>query len=355
MALHNNSETGPEKVLPSVCPLDCPDTCSLNVTVVDNRVVKVRGSKANPFTAGSICSKVAKSYPEFVHGENRLRYPLLRVGAKGEGKFERISWDEALDRIHLGITESVKQFGAESVVPFNYSGPHGKLAGGSMDRRFFHKLGASQLNRGALCAGTQDLAFTSLYGDVPGMPPEDAEHSALIVVWGVNVTVSNLHMQRVIQRARKRGAILVVVDPKRIKVAEQADLHLAIRPGTDVLLAMGVAAELERRGAIDKAFNQKWSIGLEAYLGRARGYDLNFVADTCGITRDELDRFVDWYATLSPASMMVGVAVERTRNGGSGVRAAAALPALAGKFGVRGGGLIFGISSAFPFAGDRLQ
>jgi len=135
--------------LPSVCPLDCPDTCSLTVTVEDDRVIKVRGSDVNPITEGAICNKVARSFPEFVHGENRLTHPLVRTGARGSGQFERTSWDEALDRIYEGFSDVIGQYGPQSVVPFNYAGPHGFLAGGSIDYRFFNKLGATRLDRGA--------------------------------------------------------------------------------------------------------------------------------------------------------------------------------------------------------------
>lgn len=350
-----NKNTDNVQVLPSVCPLDCPDTCSLSVTVSNDLIIDVRGSHTNPYTAGVICAKVAKGYPDFVHGKYRLKTPMRRVGSKGSGEFAPISWPQALDLVHEGISAAVEKYGSESVVPFNYSGPHGQLAGGSMDMRFFHKLGASQLDRGPLCAGVQDCAFTSLYGDVPGMLPEEVAFSRLIVVWGANITVSNLHMQRAIKRARECGAKLVVIDPKRIKVAEQADLHLAIRPGTDVLLGWAIATELERLGGIDTAFADQWLLGLDAYLARAHSYSLAQVADICGVSEQSIRDFAEMYHRLSPASMVVGVAVERNRNGGSGVRAAAALPALAGKFGVKGGGLVFGASSAFPTHSARLQ
>ncbi|MFT5114599.1 MAG: anaerobic selenocysteine-containing dehydrogenase [Parasphingorhabdus sp.] len=349
------TSTSKNSSLPSVCPLDCPDTCSLTVAVENNQVISVRGSHSNPFTAGSVCAKVSKSYPDFVHGERRLKWPLKRSGNKGYGEFERVSWDAALELVHTNVMKAVDQFGAESVVPYNYSGPHGKLSGGSMDLRFFHKLGASQLNRGTLCAGVQNLALTSMYGDVPGMPPEDAEFSNLIVIWGLNVTVSNLHLQRVLQKARQRGAKLIVVDPRRIKVAEQADLHVQINPGTDVLLAQGIAAELQRMNAIDMEFANQWISGLQQFMQSAKQHSLDWIADQCGIDKALITEFAKLYAESNPASMFIGVAVERNRNGGNGVRAAAALPALANKFGVRGGGLSFGISSAYPSDGDALQ
>src|SRR5436309_564418 len=188
---------------PSVCPLDCPDTCSLTVTVEAGRITKIRGSRANPYTAGVLCAKVPESYPEFVHGPGRLVTPLRRAGAKGEGRFERISWDEALDLIHARFTSVIAQHGAQAIMPLNYAGPHGTLAGGSMDLRFFHRLGATLLDRPPLCGGIRSEAWAGTYGAAaPGIPPEQMEHSKLIVAWGYNVTWSGLHMTPVMDRAR---------------------------------------------------------------------------------------------------------------------------------------------------------
>jgi anaerobic selenocysteine-containing dehydrogenase len=190
-------------IRPSVCPLDCPDTCSLSVEVANEQVIAVRGSDANPYTAGVICDKVARYYPDFVHGDKRLRHPMRRVGPRGSGRYERIGWDQALDLVHEGLSQAIATHGPESVLPFNYAGPHGQLAGGSMDRRFFHRLGASHLNRGPLCGIVRGTAYTSLFGAAPGMAPEQFEHADLVAVWGNNVTVSNLHLTRVIKGERR--------------------------------------------------------------------------------------------------------------------------------------------------------
>ncbi len=164
-------ELSRHEIRPSVCPLDCPDTCSLSTTIVDERLVEVRGSKANPYTDGAICNKVARYYPEFVNGETRLTKPLKRTGKRGDGTFEPISWKEAIDIVYEGFGRAIEKYGPQSVMPFNYAGPHGELAGGSMDRRFFHKLGATLLNRGPLCGAVRGAAYTSLFGSAPGMPP----------------------------------------------------------------------------------------------------------------------------------------------------------------------------------------
>jgi anaerobic selenocysteine-containing dehydrogenase len=339
----------------SVCPLDCPDTCSLTVTVEDDRVVALRGSRANPYTDGVLCAKVPRAYPEFVHGPRRVLTPLRRVGAKGEGRFARISWDEALDEIHARVSAAIAAHGAPTVLPLNYAGPHGFLAGGSMDLRFFHRLGATLLDRKPLCGGVRTEAWIGTFGTAPGIRPEQLEHARLIVAWGNNVTWSNLHLMPTINRARRAGARLVVVDPRRTKVAEQADLHLALRPGTDVVLAWAVAAELERRGAIDRAFVERWVEGFEEFMARARPWTVDAAARVCGVPAADVAMLADWYARLAPSAISVGNGLERNQNGGSGIRAVFALPALAGRFGVPGGGLVNGASLAFPKTPPRLQ
>jgi anaerobic selenocysteine-containing dehydrogenase len=333
---------------PSVCPLDCPDTCSLTVTVEADRIVKIRGSHANPYTAGVLCAKVPAMYPEFVHGPGRLTTPLRRVGAKGEGRFEPISWATALDVIHARFAAVMAEHGPQAIMPLNYGGPHGLLAGGSMDLRFFHRLGATLLDRGPLCGGIRTEAWNGTFGAAPGIPPEQVEHSKLIVAWGNNVTWSNLHLTPIIDRARRAGARLVVVDPKRTKIAERADLHLPIRPGTDVVLAWAIAADLERHGRLDRAFIDRHVAGFEEFMERARKWTPDAAARECGLGEADVRRFAEWFGTISPVAISVGNGLERNQNGGSGIRAVFALPALAGKLGVPGGGLVNGARAAFP-------
>ena len=352
------SQTRPEievQTLASVCPLDCPDTCSLSVEVADGRVLAVRGSDANPYTAGVVCNKVARAYPDFVHGAARLTHPLRRSGPRGSGQYEQISWDVALDAVHAGLQASIDRYGAQSVLPLNYAGPHGELAGGSLDRRFFYRLGATRMDRGPLCGGVRGLAYESLYGNVPGMPPEQAVLSDLILVWGNNVSVSNLHFTRVIKAARAKGARLVVIDPKRIKIAQQADLYLQVRPGTDVVLAQGLASELERRAAFDLEFIGQWTVGVESYMAEARTYSLAATADICGVAEADLRQLVDWLQTAKNMATSTGNGMERGRSGGSGLRAAMALNALLGQHGRPGAGVIAKSGLAAPKTRARLQ
>src|SRR5438874_13068531 len=290
----------------SVCPLDCPDTCSLTVTVEDERIVSIRGSHANPYTAGVLCAKVPAAYPSFVHGERRIRTPLRRTGRRGEARFERISWQEALDAIHRHLTAIIATHGAQAILPLNYAGPHGFLAGGSMDLRFFHKLGASLLDRRPLCGGIRTEAWVGTFGPVPGIPPEQIAHARLCIAWGNNVTWSNLHLMPLINRARKAGARLVVVDPKRTVIARQADLHIALRPGTDVVLAWAVAAELERRGGIDRAFVGRHVEGVDEFMALARRFSSADAARICGVDRGDVETLAEWYHTLAPAAISVG-------------------------------------------------
>ena len=332
----------------SVCPLDCPDTCSLTVTIADDQVVAVRGSRANPITHGAVCTKVVKYYPEFVHGKNRLRHPLKRVGGKGEGRFAQISWKEALDIVFARVSEITSRYGAQAVLPLNYAGPHGMLAGDSMSLRFFHKLGASQLYRGAMCGGIRSAAYSSTFGAVPGTPLQQVSLAKLIIVWGNNATTCNLHLMRQINAAKRNGAKLVVIDPRRVRVAEQADLHLPVRPGTDVVLAWAVAVELERESRIDHAFVENHVLGFQAYMEAARDFPPERAAEICGVSADAIRTLAKWYAEATPAVIAWGNGLERNQNGGSGHRAIAALPALAGKFGVPGGGIVGGAGHSFP-------
>jgi len=224
-----------------------------------------------------------------------------------------------------------------------------------MDRRFFYRLGATLLNRGPLCGAVRGGAYASLYGNAAGMPPEQAVHAELIVVWGNNVSVSNLHLMKVLKQARAQGAKIVVIDPKRTKVAEQSDMHIQIAPGSDVVLAMALAAELERRGAQDMAFIAEWTVGFDRYMDAARGYSAQDVTTLCRIPEAQFHTLADLYATAKNAAASFGNGIERTRSGGSGLRAAMALQALTGNHGRLGAGVIAKSGVATPKTQDRLQ
>lgn len=338
----------------SVCPLDCADTCSLSVEVKGGQISKIRGSDANPFTAGKVCSKVTTGFPAQVHGPHRLTTPLRLCGSKGSGQYEPISWDVALEEIYQQYQAIVTEYGPEAIVPLSYGGPMGLLAGGSMDKRFFNRLGATQVDATPLCAGVSGAAYESVFGDAGGISYEELSASKLIVVWGNNITVGNLHLTKLLRRARKSGAKLVVIDPKRIRIAEEADLHLPILPGTDVVLAYAVAAELDKRGALDDSFIAEHVHGAAAYLEEAHKFSLSDAAAICGIEVEDIETFVAMWAIVRPAAISIGVAPERNRNGGGGIRAAFALLVLTGNIGPLGAG-VCDVSGFFPIQRDLLE
>src|SRR3984957_1991315 len=223
----------------SVCALDCPDACSVLVNVEDGRATRLRGNADHPVTRGFLCGKVAQ-YLEREYSPDRLLYPQKRCGAKGQGRFTRISWSEALDTIATRLAAIAREHGPESILPYSYAGTMGLLNGSGMDRRFFHRLGASRLDR-TICSSTGGAALTATLGLRYATEPEQFRHSKLIIAWGANIHGTNVHLWPFIVEARRNGAKLIVIDPIRTRTASLADKHLRINPGTDVALALGLA------------------------------------------------------------------------------------------------------------------
>ncbi|HSD88187.1 MAG TPA: molybdopterin-dependent oxidoreductase, partial [Kofleriaceae bacterium] len=328
----------------SACPLDCPDACGLTVTVDNGRVVDVDGDRRGPLTDGFICGKVRK-IADHLYGEDRVLHPMLRTGAKGGGQWKQVSWDEALDHIAGRIAAIRTRSGAAAVLPYHYGGSNGWLTEGALATRFFRRLGASNLDR-TYCAAATTAATTGLYGVMPGVALEDFVHAKLIVLWGVNPSATGIHLVPVIERAREAGAKLVVIDPRRTPLARRADLHLAVRPGADLPVALAVINALFERGKADLAFLDRHSTCIAELKQRAAAWSIEAAACEAAIAPADLERFVELYATSSPAVVRPGWGLERNRNGGSAIAAALALPAVAGKFGVRGGG--FTMSNGDP-------
>jgi anaerobic selenocysteine-containing dehydrogenase len=345
MAAVEPQSSVPPKILPSVCPLDCPDACSLEVHVEGDRVVAVGGSRVNPVTEGYICAKVRR-LPEHVHGERRVRYPAVREGRKGEGRFRRVSWDEALDTIAARMTELVRRGDSERILPFYYGGSNGYLSQNTSDLRLFTRLGASRLAR-TVCAAPSGSAVAGLYGTMPGIALQDYSHSRLIVLWGVNPSVSGIHIVPHVLEAQSRGARLVVVDPRRTRLAERADLHIAPQPGTDLPVALALIRWLFENGRADEAFLAAHATGAEELRRRAEPWTLERAARTARVPEEDLEAFARLYADSRPAAIRCGWGLERNRNGGSAVAAVLALPAVAGKFGARGGGYTLSNSKAW--------
>jgi anaerobic selenocysteine-containing dehydrogenase len=326
----------PPRPLTSACPLDCPDACSLEVQVEDGRVVKVDGTHLNPITDGYICAKVRR-LPEHLYGPDRLLYPAVRRGPKGEGAFERISWDEALDVAAGKMREARERWGGESILPFFYGGSNGLLTQETTDFRLFYRLGASRLAR-TVCAAPTGRAAAGLYGKMPGVSLPDYRHARLIVLWGVNPSASGIHLVPILQEAQRNGATLVVVDPRRTPLAKKADLHLAPNPGGDLPMALSIIRWLFEEGKADLDFLAAHTTGFEELRARALPWTFERAAAASDVPAADLERFARLYADSSPAVIRSGWGYERNRNGGSAVAAVLALPAVAGKFGVRGGG-----------------
>ncbi len=320
----------------TACPLDCPDCCSLSVTVHDGKIESIDGSHENPVTAGFICAKVRR-FADRVYGPDRLHSPGIRTGAKGAGHFEWVEWDRALDHIANLMRLAKERWGAETVLPFYYGGSNGLLTQDSWDAKFFRRFGASRMAR-TVCAAPTGEANLALYGKMASVSYQDYVHARLIVVWGANPSASAIHLVPFVREAQRQGAKLAVIDPRTTQLARLADLHLPVKPGTDVALALAVHRFLFEEGRADEAFLKQHSRGAERLRERAKAWTVERAADTCGIDAALIRQFAGLYADISPALLRCGWGLERNRNGGNAAMSVLALPAVAGKFGVRGGG-----------------
>ena len=335
----------------SHCPLDCPDACSLTVEVEGDRVVRVDGDRRNPLTDGYICSKV-RTLPEHLYGSARILEPQIRIGPKGTGNFRPATWDEALDLIAERMRDVVAEFGGEAILPLSYGGSNGALTQDTTDARLFRRLGASNLARN-VCAIPTGLASKGMYGKMPGIAFSDFAHAELIIIWGCNPAATGIHLLPHVQEARRRGAKMVVLDPRRNRLARQADLHLPVRPGTDVALALALANWFFENDRADLDFLAGNALQVDEFRRRASEWTLQRAASTTGVTTGEIETLANWYADSSPAAIRAGWGLERNRNGCSSVAAVLALPAVAGKFGVLGGGYLLSNSGALPLDATR--
>ncbi len=336
--------------LRSVCPLDCPDACSLDVTVEEGRVVALDGSHVNPLTQGFICAKV-RSFADHVYAPERILHPAVRRGRKGEGTFERVSWDDALGLVAEKINDVRRERGGEAILPFSYGGSNGFLSQDTTDARLFRRLGASRLAR-TVCAAPSTAAARGLYGRMAGIALSDFARARVVVLWGVNPSASGIHLVPHVQQAVRSGARLVVIDPRRTRLAERADLHLALRPGTDLVVALSVIRWLFAEGRADLRFLEAHTTGVEELRRRSEAWSFERAAEVAGVKAADIEAFARMYADASPAALRCGWGLERNRNGGSAIAAVLALPAVAGKFGVRGGG--YTMSNSKVFALDSL-
>jgi anaerobic selenocysteine-containing dehydrogenase len=338
----------------AACPHDCPDTCAMVVTVEDGRAVKVHGDPEHPTTHGALCTKVSR-YPERTYHEGRVLHPLRRVGPKGSGRFERVGWDEALTDIAARLKAIAGPDGsnAEAIVPYSYAGTMGLLQGESIAARFAHRLGASLLDR-TICASAGGEALIATYGAKIGMHVEHYAESRLILIWGSNSITSNLHFWTYAQQAKRAGAKLICIDPRRTETAEKCHAHLALLPGTDGALALGVMHELIAHDWLDHDYIARHvDAGWPQLRERALGWPPERVAATCGIAADAVRSLARDYGTARPAAIRLNYGMQRVRGGGSATRLIAILPALVGAWRHRAGGLLLSSSGWFRDAIDH--
>jgi anaerobic selenocysteine-containing dehydrogenase len=331
----------------TACPLDCPDNCTLEVSVEKGKVVSIDGGRRHSLTNGFICAKV-RGFANHVYSEDRIPYPAVRKGPKGRGELTRVSWDEALNLIASKMHEIKARAGAEAILPFCYGGSNGLLTQDTNDAELFRRFGTSRLAR-TVCAAPTGAATLAMYGKMSGVAYPDYPEAKLIVIWGANPNASSVHLVPFVREAQKRGAALVVIDPRRTPLAKHADIHLALRPGTDLPVALAMHRFLFENGFADEQFLAEHTTGREGLERRASEWTIERAAGVAGINADDLARVAELYASTSPAIIRCGWGIERNRNGGHATMAILALPAVAGKFGVRGGGYSMSTSPAWPF------
>jgi anaerobic selenocysteine-containing dehydrogenase len=341
------------RIVKAACPHDCPDTCAMEVTVENGVAVDVRGADM-PFTDGTLCTKVAK-YLDRTYSKERLLHPLRRVGAKGpgQGRLERISWDEALDEIAARF-RTIAAEDPQQILPCSYAGTMGMLQFKSMDRRFFNRLGASLLDR-TLCASAGQAGMKITLGGSVGMDPERFDEAKLILIWGSNPVVSNLHLWSRCQQAKRRGAKLVAIDPWRSQTAEKCHQHVRVLPGTDAALALAMMNVIIREDRCDRDYVERHTLGFDALKARAAQFPPERVARICGIAEDEILNLAREYAATRPAAIRVNYGLQRHAGGGMAIRTIACLPALVGAWREAAGGVVLSTSDFYSFDHQALE
>ena len=326
------------------CPHDCPDTCALRVSVQDGKVIKVQGDPDHPPTHGALCTKVSR-YPERTYHPERVLHPLKRVGPKGGGQFVRVTWDEALGDIAARLRR-IAAIDPEAIVPYSYAGTMGLVQGESMAARFFHKLGASLLDR-TICSSAGGEALAATYGGKLGMHTEHYAQSKLILIWGSNSIASNLHFWTFAQEAKRNGAKLICIDPRKTETADKCHQHIALLPGTDGALALGLMHELIRNDWLDHDYIARHTEGWPALRERALQWPPERAAQVCGISADEVRALARDYGTTKPAAIRLNYGMQRVRGGGNAVRLVAILPCLVGAWRDAAGGMLLSASGWF--------
>jgi anaerobic selenocysteine-containing dehydrogenase len=337
----------------SVCALDCPDACSVLVTVDQGRAVKLRGNPDHPVTRGFLCGKVAR-YLDREYSPERVLYPQRRTGAKGEGRFERIGWDEALDVVAERLKAAADEHGPESILPYSYAGTMGLLNGSGMDRRFFHRLGASRLDR-TICSTAGNAGMIEALGARYGTEPEQFRHAKLIIAWGANILGTGVHLWPFILEARRQGARFYTIDPRHNRTTALADRHYFINPGTDAALALAMMHVIIGEDLYDRQYVEAHTNGFSELRERARAWTPQRAAELTGIAAGEIVSLAREYATTRPAAIRLNYGVQRSDRGAMAVRIVSLLPALTGSWKEVGGGLQMSTSMAFQFNRAALE
>jgi len=350
--MSSTTDLPPSLTVRGACPHDCPDTCALLTTVEHGVAVRVQGNPAHRPTDGTLCTKVSR-YAERTHHPERLLTPLRRCGPKGSGRFEPVGWDEALDEIASRL-KALAARDPQTILPYSYAGTMGLVQGEGMAARFFHRLGASRLDR-TICAAAGGEGLVQTLGGKVGMKVEHFAEARLILIWGSNSIASNLHFWRLAQQAKRAGARLVCIDPRRTETADKCHEHLALRPGTDAALALALMHELIVHDWLDHDYLERHTLGWEALRERALQWPPARAAEVCGLPVAQIERLARDYGTTKPAAIRLNYGVQRVRGGGNAVRAIACLPALIGAWRHRAGGLLLSSSGHFPVRREALQ
>ncbi len=345
---------GGQTLVKAACPHDCPDTCAMLVTVENGRAVKVAGDPKHPVTRGFLCTKVA-NYEQRTHSPDRIQTPLRRTGVKGEGRFAPISWDEALDTIAARFRElAASSEGAETILPYSYCGTMGLVQSQSMDRRFFHRLGASQLDR-TICASAGTAGYKATIGASIGTDPERFKDARLILLWGTNTITANVHLWPDILEAKSRGARVIAIDPRRTRTADQCDEHIAPLPGTDAALALGLMHVIFAEKLEDEDYLDCYTVGANELRQSACDYSPERVAEICGLDAATITHLARLYATTTPSAIRINYGMQRHAGGGMAVRAVSCLPAVVGAWRDPAGGILLSTSGTFPLNYQQLE
>ena len=344
------SDANRAKTVNGACCLDCPDSCSWQVTVANNQVTEFRAASEHPFTAGKLCDKMATYPTDVTYSPKRLLTPLKRIGKKGEGKFEEITWEKAMSEISTQLHIISKEKGGEAILPFSYGGNEGKVQANAGDN-FFAQIGATQLERN-ICGGAVEAGIMATNGQTTGVLPEDIIHSRYIVLWGTNPVHSNQHLWTIIEKARTKGAKLVVIDPFQSQTAVQADWHIQPLPGTDTALALGLIHVILREKLQDQHYIDQYTTGIDELTKHVANYSPKAVAQLTGLEEADITQLARDYATGNPSLIRVLIGLEHQANGASAARAIAMLPALTGAWRRLGGGLM---NMTYELFGDALN